>query len=75
VLVFVLDSALNDVHPADEDPIPPNGNPHPDGEKKIFENQFEDVGDLQDIQLGNEDQGLEVQPHVHQEADNNGWDP
>jgi hypothetical protein len=75
VLVFVLDSALNDVHPADEDPIPPNGNPHPDGEKKIFDNQFEDVGDLQDIQLGNEDQGLEVQPHVHQEADNNGWDP
>jgi hypothetical protein len=52
--VFVLDSALNDVLPADEDPIPPNGNPHPDGANGIFEDlgpgQFEDVGDLQDIQ-------------------------
>jgi hypothetical protein len=69
VPVFVLDSALNDVLPADEDPILSNGNPHPDGENGIFENfgpgQFEDVGNLQDIQQGNENQGLEVQPHVH----------
>jgi hypothetical protein len=54
VPVFVLDSTLNDVLPAVEDPIPPNGNPHPDGANGIFENfglgQFEDVGDLRDIQ-------------------------
>jgi hypothetical protein len=64
VPVFVLDSALNDVLPTDEDPIPPKGNPHPDGANGIFEDlgpgQFEDVGDLQDIQQGNENQGLEV---------------
>jgi hypothetical protein len=29
VPVFVLDSNPNDVLPGDEDPIPPNGNPHP----------------------------------------------
>jgi hypothetical protein len=29
VPVFVLDSNPNDVLPVDEDPIPPNGNPHP----------------------------------------------
>jgi hypothetical protein len=29
VLVFVLDSNPNDVLLGDEDPIPPNGNPHP----------------------------------------------
>jgi hypothetical protein len=54
--VFVLDSHLNDIEPADEDQIPPNGNPHPDnlhfnanpGDHP--QGQFEDVGDLDQVQ-------------------------
>jgi hypothetical protein len=56
VPVFVLDSHLNDIEPADEDQIPPNGNPHPDnlhfnanpGDHP--QGQFEDVGDLDQVQ-------------------------
>jgi hypothetical protein len=62
VPVFVLDSHPTDILPADEDPILPNGNPHPEVPIQVGEEEnadlpghFEDVGDLQDIQQNNID--------------------
>lgn len=64
VPVFVLNSQHNNVDEADEDHIPPNGNPHPEHAHFQFANQgnhgqgnFEDVGDLDEVQQMNEDQG------------------
>jgi hypothetical protein len=63
VPVFVLDSNSNDVLLGDEDPIPHNGNPHPEVNQQMDEDhpgQFEDVGDLQEVQKANLDQGWQI---------------
>jgi hypothetical protein len=80
VPVFVLDSHLNDIEPADEDQIPPNGNPHPDnlhfnanpGDHP--QGQFEDVGDLDQVQQENVNHGWEVPPAPPQ-GNNMDWEP
>jgi hypothetical protein len=75
VPVVVLDSNLNDVLPSDEDPIPPNGNPHLDEDHQPEDDQpshFEDVGDLQGVQQENIDQGWEA-PLPSPPVQNNGW--
>jgi hypothetical protein len=81
VPVFVLSSNPTDEFPGDEDQIPPNGNPHPvnphflhqmnpQGENLGF---FEDVGDLDNIQQENIDQGWEA-PQAGDQQDNlQGW--
>jgi hypothetical protein len=78
VLVFVLDSHPIDILPADEDPIPANGNPHPEVPMQVGEEEnvdlprhFEDVGDLEEIQQNNIDQGWEAPfpPPIN----NDGW--
>jgi hypothetical protein len=76
VPVFVLDSNPNDVVPGNEDPIPPNGNPHPVVNQKMDEDHqehFEDVGDLQEVQQANLDQGWQIPSPPHP-AQNDGWD-
>jgi hypothetical protein len=76
VPVFVLDSNPNDVLPGDEDHIPPNGNPHPGINQQTdvdHQGHFEDVGDLQDIQQANIDQGWQVPSPPHP-VQNDGWD-
>jgi hypothetical protein len=63
VPVFVLDSNPNDVLPGDEDPILHNGNPHPVVNQQMDEDHqehFEDVGDLQEVQQANLDQGCQI---------------
>jgi hypothetical protein len=75
VPVFVLDSNPNDVLPGDEDLIPPNGNPHPGINQQMdvdHQGHFEDVGDLQDVQQANVDQGWQVPSPPHP-AQNDGW--
>jgi hypothetical protein len=72
----VLDSNPNDVLPGDEDLIPPNGNPHPGINQQMdvdHQGHFEDVGDLQDVQQANIDQGWQVPSPPHP-AQNDGWD-
>jgi hypothetical protein len=81
VPVFVLSSNPTDDFPGDEDQIPPNGNPHPvnphflhqmnpQGENLGF---FEDVGDLDNIQQDNIDQGWEVPQAGDQQDNMQGW--
>jgi hypothetical protein len=63
VPVFVLDSNPNDVLPGDEDPIPHNGNPHPEVNQQMDEDHpwhFEDVGDLQEVQQANLDRDWQI---------------
>lgn len=79
VPVFVLSSHLNDVWPADEDQIPPNGNPHPvngfflnGNHGNPFHGHFEDVGDLGHVQQENVNHGWQVPP---QPEINNDWAP
>jgi hypothetical protein len=72
----VLDSNPNDVLPGDEDLIPPNGNPYPGINQQMdvdHKGHFEDVGDLQDVQKANIDQGWQIPSPPHP-AQNDGWD-
>lgn len=70
VPVFVLNSHQTDALAADEDQIPPSGNPHPvnahflneDKQGNQFPRFFEDVGDLNEVQQGNIAQGWEMPP-------------
>jgi hypothetical protein len=76
VPVFVLDSNPNDVRTGDEDLIPPNGNPHPRIHQQMdvdHQEHFEDVGDLQEVQQANLDQGWQIRSPPHP-AQNDGWD-
>jgi hypothetical protein len=76
VPVFVLESNPNDVLPGDEDLIPPNGNPHLGINQQMdvdHQGHFEDVGDLQDVQQANIDQGWQIPSPPHP-AQNDGWD-
>jgi hypothetical protein len=76
VPVFVLDSNPNDVRTGDEDLIPPNGNPHPRIHQQMdvdHQEHFEDVGDLQEVQQANLDQGWQIPSPPHP-AQNDGWD-
>jgi hypothetical protein len=68
VPVFVLDSNPNDVLPGDKDPIPPNGKPHLVINQQMDEDHqghFEDVGDLQEVQQANLDQGWQIPSPPH----------
>jgi hypothetical protein len=70
VPVYVLNSAQNDVMAGDEDPIPGNGNPHPEhpqqnednGNGNQFPGIFEAVQDLDEVQQVNVDHGWELPP-------------
>jgi hypothetical protein len=76
VPVIVLDSNPNDALPGDEDPIPLNGNPHPGINQQMdvdHQEHFEDIGDLQEVQQGNLDQGWQIPSPPHP-AQNDGWD-
>jgi hypothetical protein len=76
VPVFVLDSNPNDVFPGDEDPIPRNGNLHLVINLQMDEDHqehFEDVGDLQEVQQANLDQGWQIPSPPHP-TQNVGWD-
>lgn len=73
VPIFVLSSQPTNEFAADEDQIPPNGNPHPVNGHFLNDNQnqgnqfprwFEDVGDLNNIQQDNVDQGREMPPQL-----------
>lgn len=52
VPVFVLNSQNNDQLPADEDPIPQDGNPHPlpEQQQNLQHDFWENVQDLQDVE-------------------------
>lgn len=88
VPVFVLSSHQNDVWAADEDQIPPNGNPHPINGHFLNVNQnqnqnqgnpfpgfFENVGDLNNIQQENVNHGWEMPVQPPQQGNNAGWAP
>jgi hypothetical protein len=76
VPVFILSSHQNDVVAGDEDPIPANGNPHPEAgqpqnnmdnhpfqeDDNQIQGHFEDVGDLNEVQQENINQGWEQPP-------------
>jgi hypothetical protein len=76
VPVFVLSSHQNDVIAGDEDPIPANGNPHPEAGQpqnnmdnhhfqendNQIQGHFEDFGDLNEVQQENINQGWEQPP-------------
>lgn len=78
--MFVLNSRATHEFGADEDELPPNGNPHP--ANPHFLNQqnhngqapgfFEDVGDLNEVQQENINEGWEVPPPP-KNNNNNGW--
>lgn len=80
VPVYVLSSQLNDIDPADEHLIPPNGNPHPEQVQQHDVNHnhmqgiFEDVGDLNQVQQDNANQGWHVPPPPPQ-VNNMNWEP
>jgi hypothetical protein len=81
VPVFVLDSKHADVLGADEDQIPPNGNPHPVNGHFLNANQnqnpwfFDDVADLAEVQQENVNHGLEIPNPPVAQGGNNGWVP
>jgi hypothetical protein len=84
VPVFVLSSHHNDALAADEDQIPPNGNPHPVNPHFLNANQadpfpgiFVDVGDLQHVQQQNVDEGWMApqQDQLPGWGNNDGWGP
>lgn len=82
VPVYVLSSLHADEFAADEDQIPPNGNPHPENAHFLNVNLnagnqglFEDVGDLAEVPQGNVDQGWEIPPPPPAQNNNNGWGP
>jgi len=66
---------------ADEDQIPPNGNPHPVYGHLLNANQnqnlgfFEDVADLAEVQQENGNYGLEIPNPPIAQGGNNGWVP
>ena len=65
VPVFVLNSQFNDVGAVDVDLVPPNGNPHPvNGHFLQNQNQnqgwFDDLGDLDQVEQANIDEGWEA---------------
>jgi hypothetical protein len=82
VPIFVLNSNPNDVMAGDEDPIPVNGNPHPEHPQQNadedFGNQFlgifQAVQDLNEIQQENVNHGWE-QPPPLTAAHLDGWNP
>lgn len=56
--VFVLNSENNEHQPGDEDPIPEDGNPHPNPNDNHMQHDFwEDVQDLNDVEQANLDEG------------------
>lgn len=65
VPVYVLNSQLNDEQDADEDPIPPDGNPHPvngpffPGYQPEFQAGLDDVGVSNEVNQINIDHGWE----------------
>jgi hypothetical protein len=82
VPVFVLSSQHTNEFAADEDQIPPNGNPHPENAHFLNVNlnagnhgHFEDVGDLAEVQPGNVDQGWKIPHPPPAQNNNNGWGP
>jgi hypothetical protein len=81
--VFVLNSVQNDVMAGDEDPIPGNGNPHPEhpqqNEANGNGNQFpgicEAVQDLDEVHQENANQGWELPPPPPPQVNPEGWAP
>jgi hypothetical protein len=71
VPVFVLNNQQNDVLAGDEDPIPGNGNPHPEQPptnafvNNHFPGLFEAVHDLDEVRQENVNQGWEQPPLPH----------
>jgi hypothetical protein len=81
VPVFVLNSVQNDVMAGDEDPIPGNGNPHPEhpqqneanGNGNQFPEIFEAVQDLDEVHQENVNQGWELPPPPPPQVNPEGW--
>jgi hypothetical protein len=81
VPVFVLNSVQNDFMAGDEDPIPGNGNPHPEhpqqnaanGNVNQFPGIFEAVQDLDEVHQENVNQGWELPPPPPPQVNLGGW--
>lgn len=67
--VFVLNSQHNDQMPADEDPVPEDGIPHPmPGHHQNLQHDFwNNVQDLQEVEQANVDEGWQ-QPEIFPNA-------